>query len=191
MSEEEKDRSWWQTLPGIITALAALITAVGGVLGLLLGTGVIGGSDEPTTTQQEPRIQTTDSVGTKQERKTETTAATTAEAVEPWSDVEAVFHTTDGETRVDADSLAYCLTNGHGLPLTNGQGIPFEKIRTMKVIRSDEQFKPNGEADLELTFTDGTTMEGSVGSGCPFIGHNDLGRLEVYPQKVKLLEIEH
>ena len=39
MSDEEKQASWWTTLPGILTAVAAVITAV---TGLVLGLGQLG-----------------------------------------------------------------------------------------------------------------------------------------------------
>ncbi|MEX0763347.1 MAG: hypothetical protein WD208_02850 [Dehalococcoidia bacterium] len=41
--------SFWTTLPGILTALATLITAVGGILGTLVATGLIGGNGTPAS----------------------------------------------------------------------------------------------------------------------------------------------
>jgi hypothetical protein len=46
MSNKSESRSFWTTLPGILTGLAALLTAVGG----LYATGVIGRSPAPTPT---------------------------------------------------------------------------------------------------------------------------------------------
>jgi len=44
-------RPFWLTLPGILTGLAALITAMGGLIGTLYAAGVLGdGGDGPTQT---------------------------------------------------------------------------------------------------------------------------------------------
>ena len=39
MSIEQDHKSWWATLPGIITSLATLITAIGGLLVILNANG--------------------------------------------------------------------------------------------------------------------------------------------------------
>jgi hypothetical protein len=39
MTEESKVQSWWQTLPGILTALATVITAIAGLITILYQTG--------------------------------------------------------------------------------------------------------------------------------------------------------
>jgi RNA polymerase sigma-70 factor (ECF subfamily) len=46
--QDSKEKSFWTTLPGILTGLAAVITAVGGLLAVLATGGVIGGKSEPT-----------------------------------------------------------------------------------------------------------------------------------------------
>jgi hypothetical protein len=43
MSDEADRKSFWTTLPGILTATAALITATGGFVAVLIQAGVIGG----------------------------------------------------------------------------------------------------------------------------------------------------
>ena len=41
-------RSWWTTLPGVLTAIAAVLTAVTGLVAVLAQQGVIGGArDKP------------------------------------------------------------------------------------------------------------------------------------------------
>ena len=42
MPDETQTPSWWQTLPGIATAVAALLTAIASLLGVLYQTGVLG-----------------------------------------------------------------------------------------------------------------------------------------------------
>ena len=42
MPNDETSRTWWQTVPGMITALAGLLTAMGGLLTILLQAGIIG-----------------------------------------------------------------------------------------------------------------------------------------------------
>ena len=40
----ETGKSFWQTAPGVISAVATLITALGGVLAILVQNEVIGGA---------------------------------------------------------------------------------------------------------------------------------------------------
>lgn len=55
----ENKKSFWSTLPGILTGIAAVITAIGGTLGIMYQTGVIGSKVQPhvpvpTSTQKAP-----------------------------------------------------------------------------------------------------------------------------------------
>ena len=50
MAEDPKLHSWWQTLPGIITATAGIITALTGLLVVLYNTGFF----QPAARNQEP-----------------------------------------------------------------------------------------------------------------------------------------
>ena len=44
MSEEAKPRNWWHTLPGVLTGLAAVVTALAGLVAALMQTGWWGAS---------------------------------------------------------------------------------------------------------------------------------------------------
>jgi hypothetical protein len=61
MGEDQRPLSWWQTVPGILTAVAALITAITGLLLALHQVGLIGawksaqkGSTTSNTSDAEP-----------------------------------------------------------------------------------------------------------------------------------------
>ena len=50
-------KSFWRTAPGVITAVATLITAIGGVLGILIQNGIIRRtSEEPTQRVAPPAV---------------------------------------------------------------------------------------------------------------------------------------
>lgn len=49
MADEAKSQSWWHTLPGVLTAIAAAITATSGLIAALYQAGVIGKKEAATT----------------------------------------------------------------------------------------------------------------------------------------------
>ena len=54
--KESDSKSWWQTLPGLLTAAAAIITALTGLLVAVHQAGLLGrGSQAPTQTQSKPQ----------------------------------------------------------------------------------------------------------------------------------------
>ena len=58
---DSKSESWWKTIPGMLTATAGFITALGGLLAVLYQVGLFGGKatprpqESPATTTQSPR----------------------------------------------------------------------------------------------------------------------------------------
>lgn len=53
MAGEEAKPAFWSTLPGLITAVAALLTAIGGLVATLAALGVFSGTD--TAVRLPPR----------------------------------------------------------------------------------------------------------------------------------------
>lgn len=41
MSEHKSDTSWWQTMPGVLTGIAAVITALGGMIAVVYQSGLL------------------------------------------------------------------------------------------------------------------------------------------------------
>jgi hypothetical protein len=54
MSDEDKSRSWWQTLPGIITGLTAMMTALGGLVVAVKQTGWLDRPKPPAVVAPAP-----------------------------------------------------------------------------------------------------------------------------------------
>jgi hypothetical protein len=55
MSDDENTKSWWQTLPGVITGLAAVITALAALVAAIHETGWLSGhSSSPTAKPAAP-----------------------------------------------------------------------------------------------------------------------------------------
>jgi hypothetical protein len=50
MSDEEKSKSWWYTLPGVLTGAAAVVTALAGLVVALKQTGLFGPEVPPAAT---------------------------------------------------------------------------------------------------------------------------------------------
>jgi len=43
---DARHRNWWTTVPGVLTALAAIITATGGLIAVLVQAGLLGGAND-------------------------------------------------------------------------------------------------------------------------------------------------
>jgi hypothetical protein len=52
MSDEEKSKSWWYTLPGVLTSLAAVVTALAGLVVALKQVGLFAPESPPAATTQ-------------------------------------------------------------------------------------------------------------------------------------------
>ena len=76
-SEGER-RSWWSTLPGVLTALAALLTAVSGLVALLVQTGLFGAKSPPTADKGTAVTSAPAAVGDRVATNPLPSAATTA-----------------------------------------------------------------------------------------------------------------
>ena len=51
MDESQKPKStWWQTLPGVLTAVTGTVAAIAGLVGILHQAGLFGGGDEKKST---------------------------------------------------------------------------------------------------------------------------------------------
>lgn len=58
MSDEKPATSWWQTLPGVLTGIAAVITAVGGLVAVVHQSGLFGReAPRPASTGPRPQNQ--------------------------------------------------------------------------------------------------------------------------------------
>jgi len=186
MADEQKPPIWWQTLPGILTATAAIITAVSGLLVVLFQQGVIGRKNEVAPSSR------TEAHSPSAQRSNSTAADSNTRpggALKTWAESEAVITTTDGAvTTLRAETLSNCISVDHEFTLSSGQVVAFEKMRSFEVLRADPLDAPNARAALLVTLLDGKTIKDSVGAGCDIFGYNDLGRFSTYFQNVKRVD---
>jgi hypothetical protein len=178
-----RSHSFWKTLPGILTALAAVITAVGGTIAILLQAGIIGGTGN---SPGQPAAATRPTVVA-----TATTSASTegVSAGKPWTDVQARITAKDGSmVLVRAETLRFCISAGTGINLNDSLDIAFEKMSLIEVLRSDVALSPGGKATLRVTLSSGTTKDGTITSGCDFFGQAEEGRYSLYPDKLQKIE---
>src|SRR5690606_24671901 len=146
-----KRTSWWQTLPGVLTAVAGVVTAVGGLIAVLVQSGIIGTKGERPSAEleNEPAAASSTSApaatsSAAPEESTPTTeSATASNSMKPWQEAQAVIHLRDGTTtRIRASSLSNCISVSHEIELNGAQSIPFEKMRALEVLRADEHTIP-------------------------------------------------
>lgn len=180
MTEIPRSQSFWTTAPGVLTAVAAVITAVGGLIAILFQTGIIGGTAPASPPANQVRLP-----NTTENTATSTSSMATSAAGKPWRDVAAVFTATDGtQTPMPADTVRFCISAGTGINLNDSQDIAFDKMTRIDVLRSDVALSSGGKATLRVNLVNGSTMEGTITSGCDFFGQTDIGRYSLYPDKL-------
>lgn len=93
MAEPQKFTSWWQTLPGFLTALATILTAITGLAAILLQYGVFSSKGD-VVGRAQPSPQNHDASSTPVSKDT-IPVATGTERTKPWSDATAVVTNQD------------------------------------------------------------------------------------------------
>ena len=177
----ETGKSFWHTTTGVITAVAALITAIGGLLAILAQNGIIGG----TSDREAPVVAGAPSgagAGQPDPGAAPAAAARTSSLV-PWDRATATFVRRDGTSAtVKAPTVGLaCATET--LAFKNGQKVDLELVRS---IRFDAIYTENASADGVVTLLDGRALTDPIHTwNCPVTGANELGPLEI-----KLADIE-
>jgi hypothetical protein len=178
IDEPRPPRGFWHSMPGLITGIAGIVTAVGGILAILFQLGVIGGSD-PTSTTPPPS------------QGNAAVASGAPRAAGGWANATAVMTANDGTTyRSRASTFRYCISAGAGVRFNDAQDIPFESMTLLEVLRSDVALSPGGRADVRITLANGSVLTGTIDAGCDFIMQAESGRVNLYPDKVEKIEFQ-
>ena len=171
MAEPNERQSFWTTLPGILTGLAALLTA---------GTGLFLALNHPRDAASHTDRPTPPAVSSAAPVSTLEPAASPGTATPNAAKESVIVTSRNGEvTRLAGKTFRHSV-GGKSIELTSGQTVPFEKIRSI-----DFENVSNSEAPVHVTLTDGRVLEGAVSTNNLFEGENDIGPFSIYMTNVK------
>lgn len=159
----EGDKSWWTTMPGLLTALAAIITAVGGLVAAVGQAGLFGGKNSAPAAPSAavaPQAAAVESA-----RPQAPPPAQPSAAAEPAAAITGVRVTTKAGDVVVLRPTATIL--GATMPLKSGQEVPFERIERI-------DFTQPWDGTLKLVLVGGASIDGSS-ENLPLSGSNELG----------------
>jgi hypothetical protein len=180
----ETEKSFWHTAAGVITAVAALITAIGGVLAILVQNGVIGGDRDG---EKQVVVGAPGGARAGEALSGDTTAPSTpASALTPWAKATATLTRKDGTSAtVKAPTVGLACDTGT-LAFENGQRVSLELVRS---IRFDAIYTENSSADGVVTLLDGREQTDPIHTwNCPVTGATELGPLEVKLADIKRID---
>jgi hypothetical protein len=211
MRGEEAKPNFWTTLPGILTGIAAVVAAAGGIILGLHQAGAAGGGQghadsvtpngvsAPTLQQGAPASQRqsampSPSVSASTPAGQPRPSAAAPAATSPDGDdipPKAVRVTkTDGTVMwsfEDQFRLAGCKGSECSFAFKSGQLVPFDKIKTLDVLGVDAEGKRNMRAAL----TNGKVIEGLSDNSLFVEGTNDVGEIRVDENQVKRVAFPH
>lgn len=173
----EGDKSWWTTAPGLLTALAAIITAVGGLVAALGQAGLFGGKAEtpaPAPAKGVPQV-----VVEPAPPQGQPPAPRPAEpAADPSAAIKGVRVTTKAGDVVALRPTATIL--GATIPLKSGQEVPFERLERI-------DFTQPWDGTLTLVLVGGGSLEGAA-ENLPLSGSNELGEYLKMLSEIRRIE---
>ena len=181
-------RSWWSTLPGVITALAGLVTAIGGFLVVLAQLGIWNGKPaQPVGGSTSPNVAPS-STATAPRTPPPVVAGVAAAPTVPHGQAappplegrpyKAVVVTTEDDGKVTLGPTAQIA--GKTLPLENGLSIDLDKIASIEM-------RPPGDGSVRVTLIDGQVLE-TRAIGSTISGSNELGNYVSLLRKLRRIE---
>lgn len=188
----EAPKGFWHTAPGLITAFAALVTALGGVLGILIQSGLVGGGDRAAV--DDPGATDTVSAASPSgpgDEGPETNAGappTATESLVPWDEATATLTRRDGSTTEVKASTVYLACEQEQLAWKNGQKTHLDRVRTVEY---QTVYLEDGSADGIVTLLDGRRITDTIHTwNCPVMASNDLGQVQVPLDEVARLDFD-
>ena len=179
----EPGKSFWHTATGMITAVAALITAIGGVLAVLVQNDVIGGESNGGT-----RVVADSPVVSGTDQPVAEAATTKASSHVPWLKAKATLVRKDGSSATVKAATVGLACSTQTLQFENGQRISLELVRS---IQFDAIYLENSSADGVVTLLDGQTLTDPIHTwNCPVTGANELGPVDIKLHDIKRIEFQ-
>lgn len=183
----ETAKGFWHTAPGVITAVAALVTAVGGLLGVLVQNDVIewGRDSQQSSTTPEATNTPGGERGGPAGPKT-TTPSTDTKDYLPWTQATADLVRQDGtRTTVKAATVGLACDT-ETLAFENGQEISLEIVRS---IQFEAIYTENSSADGKVELLDGRELTDPIHTwNCPVMAQNELGPVEIKHENMHRIE---
>jgi hypothetical protein len=162
LTESDKKQSFWTTMPGILTGIAALLTALTGFFVAVYPHGSSGSSDHPTSAPA-------------------TASAPPAAPVAQTPKGAVTVTSRDGEvTRLSLKSFQHNYTE-KTIELTSGQTISFDRIKSIDFFSVDNDH----QVAVKVTLTDGRALDGVLRTGYAFVGESDIGPFRINVENLK------
>jgi hypothetical protein len=180
LAEPEKKQNFWTTMPGMLTGIATVLTAVTGLLVAVYPHGLAGSKDgaavispkdpagavqsaSPTVQEASPGAQSAAGAG-----------SASASVMPKQNQPTVLLIRKDGtETRgflhgfQDSQSL-------QTIALKDGQSIPFDKIKSVDFTQT-----LGSDQGVKVTLMDGRILEGDILAGEQLTGNTDIGPFSI------------
>ena len=166
-------------MPGILTGLAALLTAVTGLWVAMSPHDKPGTGERPSTVSAPLQ---SSAPGSAPPASTQQSPASSSAALPSPAANTVVLTSRAGEvTQLSAKTFIHNFTD-KAIELTSGQTIVFEKIKAIDflTVHPDER-----SVDVKVTLTDGRIVNGAMKKDYAFSGESDLGPFHISVQDVK------
>ena len=183
MAEPDKKQNFWTTLPGVLTGLAALLTAVTGFLVVMHPRDVAGGKEGPAV------VAGPSDSGTRAPAAGGGTATSSSPSPAKQGQKPTVLVTgKDGtQTTVFLDGFKHWFTD-EMINLTSGQSIPFDKVKSVDFLATHDF-----QRDVKVTLVDGRVVDGRIETGLSedgFKGESDLGPFSISVANLRQITFE-
>jgi hypothetical protein len=185
------EKSFWQTVPGVVTAVAALITALGGLLTVLIQNDLLSvGSPRDQSPAAQPEASSPQVPIDEPTAVGPTGASEPSEPADliPWDRATAQFVRDDGTTiSVMAKTVSLACETGE-LKLANGQTLSLQLVDS---IQFETIYWETNDADGEVSLLDGQTLTDPIYTwNCPVSGTNELGTVVVDLDDIKGIDFQ-
>jgi hypothetical protein len=197
LAESENKPNFWTTMPGLLTGVAAVLTAVTGMLvvmyphGFSGAAGAGGSSGEAAALASKQKQAGT--LGSAGEAAVDPGASPNAAgaALAPASAMPRQQKPTvlvvakDGtETKIFLNGFKDSYS-GETIQLKSGQAIPFDKIRSVDFLDQHDY-----DENVKVTLTDGRALEGAIMVGEQMTGDSDIGPFSISVKSLKRVLFE-
>jgi hypothetical protein len=184
MTSEQRPTGFWQTLPGILTAIGAVLTAVTGLLVALHQIGVL----KSRPSQADVAVVRQAGGARIDGRRDSQPVVAGAPA---WSQTKAVLTLIDGDPiELDAPTLSNCISVAHDIDLESGAAIEFQSMRRMEIISANPPTAPNARAQVRITLRDDSVLEGNMPANCDIFGYRGEVRFAKFPNQIQRIDFK-